>query len=388
MISGHLQIKHGIYYMVLSYTDADGNRKQPWISTKLKSKGNKKRAQEMLDDLKRNFTIPASASAAKEISLNMLFGDYLKYWLEVKKESIAATTYSEYKSLVERIIAPYFDKRGLSIENIRPSDIQVFYNEEAKRVSASTVKHYHIVIHAAYKYLMTLDLIQSNPADRIILPKRNKYVADYYNEEELNKLFEVSKNHPLSLLIMVTACYGLRRSEVIGLKWDAIDFEANTLTIKHVVTSVKLDGKVELHMDNRAKTQSSLRTLPLLCEIKELLLEHKKNQERNKVLCGKSYNHEYDGYIFVDPMGNLFKPNYVTSGFRNLLISNNLKPIRFHDLRHSCATLLLAHNVPMKLIQEWLGHSDIGTTANIYSHADYRTKMVSADIMKDTLNLK
>lgn len=388
MIAGHLQIKHGIYYMVLSYVDADGNRKQPWISTKLKAKGNKKRAQEMLDDMRRNFVIPASASAVTDISLDMLFGDFLKYWLEIKRESIAATTYASYVTAIEKVIAPHFDKRGLKIEDIRPSDLQAFYNGEAKRVKACTVNHYHIIIHAAYKYLMRLDLIQNNPADRVLLPKRNKYIAEYYNEEELNRLFEVSKKHPLNLLIKVTACYGLRRSEVIGLKWDAIDFEANTMTIKHVVTSVKLDGKTELHMDDRAKTQSSLRTLPLLGDIKELLLEHKKKQKRNMAICGKKYNHEFDEYIFVDSMGNLFKPDYVTGSFRNLIRSNNLKPIRFHDLRHSCATLLLAHDVPMKLIQEWLGHSDIGTTANIYSHTDYKTKMVSADIMKDTLKFK
>lgn len=120
--------------------------------------------------------------------------------------------------------------------------------------------------------------------------------------------------------------------------------------------------------------------------MKEHLLDLKKQQERNKRLCGECYNHEYDEYIFVDALGNLFKPEYVSGGFRNILKKNNLKHIRFHDLRHSCATLLLAHDVPMKLIQEWLGHSDIGTTANIYSHTDYKTKMVSADIMNDTLN--
>ena len=155
---------------------------------------------------------------------------------------------------------------------------------------------------------------------------------------------------------------------------------------KHVVTTVKLDGKLKLVQEDRAKTKSSLRTLPLLPDMKEHLLDRKKQQERNKRLCGECYNHEYDEYIFVDALGNLFKPEYVSGGFRNILKKNNLKHIRFHDLRHSCATLLLAHDVPMKLIQEWLGHSDIGTTANIYSHTDYKTKMVSADIMNDTLN--
>ena len=275
---------------------------------------------------------------------------------------------------------------GLRVSDVKPSDIQNFYNSKKKAVKGRTIKHYHNVIHSSFKYLMRLDLIQSNPADRVILPRIEKYIGEYYNEEDLNRLFEVSKDHPLGLLIQMTACYGLRREEVIGLKWKAIDFEENTLTIKHVVTTVKIDGKSQLVQEDRAKTKSSLRTLPLLPDMKEHLLERKKQQERNKRLCGECYNHEYDEYIFVDALGNLFKPEYVSSGFRNILKKNNLKPIRFHDLRHSCATLLLAHDVPMKLIQEWLGHSDIGTTANIYSHTDYRTKMVSADIMNGTLN--
>ena len=106
----------------------------------------------------------------------------------------------------------------------------------------------------------------------------------------------------------------------------------------------------------------------------------------NKQLCGSSYNHKYDEYIFVDALGNLYRPGYVTGSFRNLLKKHDMTHIRFHDLRHSCASLLLAHDVPMKLIQEWLGHSDINTTANIYSHTQYKTKLVSANVMDGTLS--
>lgn len=386
MVAGHLQIKNGIYYMVICYVDADGNRKQRWISTKLKVKNNKKRAQELLDETRSKFVIPNCDKVSELVSTDMLFSDYLKTWLSIKQDSLAVTTYAGYYREVYQNIAPYFEKTGLRVSDVKPSDIQNFYNSKKKAVKGRTIKHYHNVIHSSFKYLMRLDLIQSNPADRVILPRIEKYIGEYYNEEDLNRLFEVSKDHPLGLLIQMTACYGLRREEVIGLKWKAIDFEENTLTIKHVVTTVKIDGKSQLVQEDRAKTKSSLRTLPLLPDMKEHLLERKKQLERNKRLCGECYNHEYDEYIFVDALGNLFKPEYVSSGFRNILKKNNLKPIRFHDLRHSCATLLLAHDVPMKLIQEWLGHSDIGTTANIYSHTDYRTKMVSADIMNGTLN--
>ena len=110
-------------------------------------------------------------------------------------------------------------------------------------------------------------------------------------------------------------------------------------------------------------------------------------QELNKQVCGNCYNREYDGYVFVDAMGNIFNPRNLSSNFSKLLEMKGLRHIRFHDLRHSCASLLLANDVPMKQIQEWLGHSDISTTANIYSHLDYKSKLTSANVMDNVLTL-
>lgn len=117
------------------------------------------------------------------------------------------------------------------------------------------------------------------------------------------------------------------------------------------------------------------------------LLELKEQQKENKRVCGNCYSYDYDGYIFVDAMGTIFNPNAVTENFSKILKRNGLRHIRFHDLRHSCASLLLANDVPMKQIQEWLGHSDISTTANIYSHLDYKSKITSANVMDNVLAL-
>ena len=110
-------------------------------------------------------------------------------------------------------------------------------------------------------------------------------------------------------------------------------------------------------------------------------------QEENKKMCGDCYNYEYDGYIFVDAMGNLIKPNYLSGQFPRFLEKHGLRKIRFHDLRHSCASLLLANNVPMKQIQEWLGHSVFSTTADIYSHLDYSAKVASSIALENGLPL-
>ena len=212
-------------------------------------------------------------------------------------------------------------------------------------------------------------------------------MVSYYSAEEMEKLFEAAQGHKLELIIQLAAFYGLRRAEVMGLRWEAIDFEAKTLTIRHIVTSTRIDGKKILVEADRAKTKSSLRTLPLVDPIAERLKAVKEQQEYNQKICGDCYNQEYLGYVFVDAMGNLIQPDSVTTGFPQLLKENGLRRIRFHDLRHSCASLLLKEGVPMKQIQEWLGHSDISTTANIYAHLDSQSKNLSAWTMANTLTL-
>lgn len=159
------------------------------------------------------------------------------------------------------------------------------------------------------------------------------------------------------------------------------------LTVKHTVTEAKVNGKQTLCFSDTTKTKSSNRTLPITEEIKQKLLNLRKRTEENKKLCGNSYNHKYDEYLFVNPMGDFITPTELSSTFRKVLEENGLRKIRFHDLRHSCASLLLASGVQLKQIQEWLGHSDISTTANIYSHLDYSSKVASAMAMDGALAL-
>lgn len=386
MTAGHLQIKNGYYYVVLSYKDTDGKRKQPWIPTGLPTKGNKKRAEKALMEIRKSFT-PPIIHVEGELSADMLFSDYMMAWLEIIRTSIAQTTYASYSYSVLKKIVPYFKEKGITLGELQAKHIQGYYLYELKQITASSVIRLHANIHKALKYAVKMDLIPSNPAEKVERPKKNRYIANYYQKEEIEQLLEVSKSHYLSLLIQMTVFYGLRRSEVLGLKWDAIDFENNRITIKHIVSQAVVDGKHILIQEDRAKTKSSLRSLPLVNGLRDKLMERKAQQEENKKVCGNCYNYEYDGYVFVDAMGNIFKPEQVSDSFRKLLKQNGLKQIRFHDLRHSCASLLLANNVPMKQIQEWLGHSDMGTTANIYSHLDYHSKIDSANVMDGVLSL-
>ena len=138
------------------------------------------------------------------------------------------------------------------------------------------------------------------------------------------------------------------------------------------LTTITLDGKQTEIEQQSAKTKSSLRTLPLIGSFREYFLQVKEAQELNKQICGNCHNYEYDGFVFVDELGERMRVDYLTNAFPKFLESHGLQRMRFYDLRHSCASLLLANGVPMKQIQEWLGHSDFGAAANIYAHLDSR----------------
>lgn len=390
MVAGHLQEKNGMFYVVLNYRDENGKRKTPWISTNLPVKGNKKRAENFMMDVRRNFVPPNVQRIEEREAMqkgDILFTDFLLKWLRVAKSTVKLTTYASYEMMATRIIIPYFETLNIKLKELTTEDIQDFYSAQLERVSANTVIHYHAVIHRALKYAVKIKTIQSNPAVNVERPRKEKFIGSFYDKKEINTLFDIIQGHPLEVAIKLAAFYGLRREEIIGLKWTAIDFENNTLTIQHTVTECNLDGKhIEVASDT-AKTDSSLRTMPLVTNFREMLLAKKEKQEHYRKLCGRSYCKEYLDYIFVNEMGERWKPRYLSDGFKRILEQNGLRRIRFHDLRHTCASLLLANNVPMKKIQEWLGHSDFSTTANIYAHLDYQSKISSAEAMLTGLGM-
>ncbi len=390
MVAGHLQEKNGMFYVVLNYRDENGKRKTPWISTNLPVKGNKKRAENFMMDVRRNFVPPNVQRIEEREAMqkgDILFTDFLLKWLRVAKSTVKLTTYASYEMMATRIIIPYFETLNIKLKELTTEDIQEFYSAQLERVSANTVIHYHAVIHRALKYAVKIKTIQSNPAVNVERPRKEKFIGSFYDKKEINILFDIIQGHPLEVAIKLAAFYGLRREEIIGLKWTAIDFENNTLTIQHTVTECNLDGKhIEVASDT-AKTDSSLRTMPLVTNFREMLLAKKEKQEHYRKLCGRSYCKEYLDYIFVNEMGERWKPRYLSDGFKRILEQNGLRRIRFHDLRHTCASLLLANNVPMKKIQEWLGHSDFSTTANIYDHLDFQSKISSAEAMLTGLDM-
>ena len=193
MVAGHLQEKNGYFYIVLNYKDQSGKRHSPWFPTKLAVKGNKKRAEAMLSEIRRSFQIPAAHTEPSPTQISddeLPFADYLKQWLAIVKHSVKLTTYASYANMSRSIIIPYFASKGYSLKELTAKNLQDFYLVQLERVSPCTVIHYHAIIHRALRHAVRQDIINSNPADKIERPKKEKFIGNFYSGIELLELFD------------------------------------------------------------------------------------------------------------------------------------------------------------------------------------------------------
>lgn len=388
-----LQLKNSVYQVVLSYKDENGKHKTKWISTGLKEGVGKRKLEEKRKEIvaqfeeayNRRLYAPKAERTGFTAEVRYKFTDFLDMWLETIKPSIAHTTYIGYAKNLRKIKG-YFGSYNLMLDEVKPIHIQNFYNKlYAEGLSGNSIIHVHANIRKALQYAVKTELIINNPADKAERPKIEKYVGNYYNKDELTELFKIFEGDRMELCVHIAAYYGFRRSEVVGLKWDAVDFKNKTISVKHKITNEYGSGKEILIGEDKLKNASSRRLLPLIPHIEKLLLEEKDKQEHYRKLLKSGWNTEYDGYVCRDSFGNLITPNFVSDHFRFMIKKHKLKKIRFHDLRHSCASLLLACGISMKQIQEWLGHSNFSTTANYYSHLDFNSKKASADTISNAL---
>lgn len=397
MVRARLQKKEGYFYAVLSFRDSGGKRKEIWRRTGIRETENPRRAERLCEEYREKLIFELSVLAIDDKFLlsqrsfflvdhrKTLFGDYIENWLEYTKNKIELTTYSAYRHTILSGMKPYFNNRLITLQELTARDLSLFYQSLSPKVKASTVEHYHAIIRHALQFAYENDLVPSNIADKVQLPKTQSFVGHYYNQEELLKLINCVKGDRIEFAVLMACFYGLRRSEIVGLKWENIDFVYKTISIIHTVTSCSIAGKQRIIARDRTKTSSSLRTLPLMPEIESFLLKMKQEQNFNAHKYGNYYNNDNSEYVYRDQFGNLIKPNYITQHFQIVLKRAGMPRIRFHDLRHSCATLLRHNGVRMEDIQRWLGHSSIETTEKIYSHFEDKDNIPLARIMQQNL---
>lgn len=402
MISGHLGTNHGLFYLVLSLPDPKTGKKKPtWFATGLPVKGNRTKANKMLQKARRDATngilpprrekkeettaVPSRSSASPD----MLFSDYILMWLHAMRYTWADTTFVAYQRAVTREIAPYFADKQIRLNELTTMDIQEYYASLQRRgMGGNTIIHFHANIRKSLvDAIHVFKLLSTNPAAEVIRPQMDNFEASYYDAEQLTAMLQSFKGSPVELPVMLAAFYGMRRSEVLGLRWKSIDFRNKKITISHTVSRLKLDGQTQMIAKNRTKNKSSFRTLPLIPQVEQALLKAKDAQKYNQKHCKGAYDTRYLEYVCVDEMGTLLNPDRVSRGFTEHLKKHGFPHIRYHDLRHSCASLLLAGGVSLKEIQLWLGHSSFVTTANIYAHLDLNSKKTSANTIENSLQV-
>lgn len=380
LISGHIHSHNsGMLYAILNLPKPDGGTKPKWISTGLKDvRGNKKKADEILQQLRREYS--EKLENKDKPGSDMLFGDFMVFWLSTVKAGIKPTTYSGYHSNVNNVIAPYFNNEGITLQELTSEHIEEFYSEQLLRVKPNTVLRYHANIHKALRFAAKKkDKQWYKPfiMEEVEPPSPNDFEARFLNENKVVEMMQAVRGRDIELPILLGAYYGLRRGEALGLRWSCIDFDNNSILINHTVCVIQEKGKRQL-LFQLPKSKASIRSLPLDPVFKEVMLKRKQEQDEYRRMFGKSYNREYHDYVLVNPMGELMQPDKISKKFHEIAERLGFGKMRYHDLRHTCASIMIARGVSMKQVQEWLGHSDYQLTANRYSHLEFQSKIQAA----------
>ena len=380
-----LKIKGDRYYAVLNYKEGI-EYKQKWISLGLPVKNNKRKAEGMLDEIKREYADGYETPAG-----DMMLTAYIKQWLVKKKPCVELSTWEGYQIYAERHIIPYFEPLRLSLRDLKPKHIQEYYqykytsgrlDNKPGGLSIPSIKKHSIVIKEVLDDAVLAELIVRNPAAGIKMPAKNISTREktFLTADMANVLLKAFEGHPLQALVYVTLYYGLRRSEVLGLRWSAIDFDRNTLSINHTV--VKNRTIVE---KDTVKSQTSFHTYFLIEDVKNVLLQEYGKKKENAKKFASAYKNT--DYVFTWEDGTLFRPDYITRGFQRVLKQNGLPMMRFHDLRHSTASILYDKGWDIKDIQSWLRHSSIDVTSDIYTHITEDRKSRMATELNSTFKI-
>lgn len=380
------------YYVRLSYKDQLTNSwKTKTLATKLEVKNNKRRAEAMVKDFIEEYAYleEVSPELPNYINPDITLCEYMDLWLEDKKRDLKKSTYEGYVYRVNSI-KKYFENTNYKMVDVTPRILDRYFkyalkygkiNQKTKKrepLAVRSVRSYKSILYAVFNQAVIDELIKMNPV--MTVPVHGKKNSDYSEEllfmpeEEISELIHfLAENYPrLVGIAFMGAYYGLRRSEILGLKWSAIDLKKRTISIQHTRVKVKTVTALD-----STKTNSSKRTLNLFDTAEKCLLQIKTEQERNKAFFKKDYKNK-DGYVFTWEDGRCYEPDYITRIFNRATKEFGRPEITLHKLRHSCASMLINKGWDIKKLQYWLGHTDTQTTLNIYAHF-YRERLNTSE---------
>lgn len=296
-------------------------------------------------------------------------GEYLKQWLEgYVASNVTPKTRERYEGIVRVHLIPAFG--SLPLTALQPQRIQDYYSHALKSgrrdtstgLSARTVRYHHMVLYEALKHAVKYGLLIRNVAEAVDPPAPERGGIAILDSDRVRMLLQAAKDTPYYACIFTAVYTGLRRSELLGLRWSDIDLDLATLSVTQTLHQLQ-NGTYVL---GKPKTRGSRRQIALPPALAILLREHKAKQEFDRILLGKPLSST--DLVFSHPDGRPLRPNSVSRAFNRLAKSLGFKGIRFHDLRHAHATLMLRQGIHPKIVSERLGHSSVAITLDIYSH--------------------
>lgn len=303
------------------------------------ARGNKRKAEQAMAELIIKY------NESPNLFDKTNFIEYIKKWLKEVENQVDTITYEGYKQYTEKHIIPYFQEKGLYLQNVKISDIEGYYNYKSTAgrldgkkggLSLRTIKLHSVPLSLVFKKAIHEGILKENSCEYAKFPKIEKTqpIAKFYTVEQCKTLLSTIHDTPLYAMVYITTLYGLRRSELLGLKWDAIDFTNKTLTINHTVV---LNNSIV--KKDKTKNNASMRIYPLLEDVEKILINIKKQQKEYEMLFGNCYNKS--SYIFTKEDGSTYYPSYPSHMLQKYLKRYNLPHIRWHDLRHPYVKLKL-----------------------------------------------
>ena len=384
-MTGCVALRKDVYYVRLSYYDKNHKRKDKFISTGLSGRGAKQKATAMIDSLIEKYGYLEKSDHPSKMA------DYLKMWKELQASEVAETTYDGYHTYIDRHLIPYFKELNINIQDITAGHIFDYVNylsndggrkdNKIGGQSNTSIRKIISILRKVFDYAVLYGDIKINPAAQVPMPKRTNNKDErqvFLTAEDAQKMLDAFRNEEIGPIVFVTLYYGLRKSEALGLRWQAVNFDANTITINHTVV-----GGSRIVAKDSTKSYCSRRTYELLPDVKELLLKLREQQKDYRKRLGSGYH--INDYIFKNPNGMPYRPDSLTRSFKRALARHGFPQMRYHDLRHSTASILVDKGWDINDIKEWLGHADISTTSNIYAHISHRRKVSLAQDLDKTL---
>lgn len=381
-ITGSLQNRNGTFNMMVRIPMEDGTYTQKAKTTKIKVAGknqretrhNKIEAEKMLaqwiDELSKNVGL------ANQKPLIAAMDE----WLARKKRSLRRDTYEAYACNYNHHIKPYFEPKKLRLCDVTPRVIQRYVDaKETSGQSPSSVRKHLVILNGVFNDAVKLGELSVNPCAKITPSRCEKFVGTAYDAEEARQLLAAIEGDPVEPAVYLGLYLGLRRSEVAGLRWMDVDFENDQVHIRNTIVRFSTISEQE-----KTKSKASKRDLFLPSGLKDYLLKLEKKQKENHDFLGLTFSEESHVCQWQD--GRPYQPDYISTRFRELLERRRLPKIRFHDLRHTAGSLLINQGQSVKQVQEFLGHEQVSTTLDIYTHLTRESKKDTAVAMDSLLS--